>query len=95
AGDDESAIDIDNPETVQCLEVYKALNQFFSMESDTITYDSVLQDFIDGKILFTVATTDAIRRLDEAREDGSFVYEYGVLLLCRKSAKNWRARPCL
>ena len=78
AGDDESAIDIDNPETVQCLEVYKALNQFFSMESDTITYDSVLQDFIDGKILFTVATTDAIRRLDEAREDGSFVYEYGV-----------------
>lgn len=78
AGDDESAIDIDNPETVQCLEVYKALNQFFSMESDTITYDSVLQDFIDGKILFTVATTDAIRRLDEAGEDGSFVYEYGV-----------------
>lgn len=78
AGDDAGAIDIDNPETVQCLEVYKALNQFFSMESDTVTYDSVLQDFIDGKIVFTVATTDVIRRLDEARQDGSFVYEYGV-----------------
>lgn len=78
AGDDESAIDINNPETVQCLEVYKALNQFFSMESDTVTYDSVLQDFIDGKILFTVATTDAIRRLEAAKADGSFGYEYGV-----------------
>lgn len=81
AGDDADAIDIDNPGTVQCLEVYKALNQFFSMESDTITYDSVLQDFIDGKIVFTVATTDVIRRLDEAQKDGSFAYEYGVAVM--------------
>lgn len=81
AGDDADAIDIDNSETVQCLEVYKALNQFFSMESDTITYDSVLQDFIDGKIVFTVATTDVIRRLDEAQKDGSFAYEYGVAVM--------------
>ncbi len=78
AGDDESKIDIDNPETVQCLEVYKALNQFFSMESDTISYDSVVQDFIDGRIMFTVATTDIISRLESAKADGSFAYEYGI-----------------
>lgn len=78
AGDDENAIDIDNPETVQCLEVYKALNQFFSMESDTITYESVIQDFIDGKIMFTVATTDVLGRLEAAKADGSFAYEYGI-----------------
>ncbi len=78
AGDDRSQISVYNPEAIASLQIYQGLNQFFSMESDTITYDSVLQDFIDGKILFTVATTDAIRRLDEAREDGSFVYEYGV-----------------
>ena len=86
AGDDAGAIDIDNPETVQCLEVYKALNQFFSMESDTVTYDSVLQDFIDGKIVFTVATTYVIRRLDEAKKDGSFAYEYGVSAMPEVSA---------
>ena len=28
-GDDRNDIDINNPETIQCLEVYKALNQFF------------------------------------------------------------------
>lgn len=78
AGDDESRIDIYNPETVRCLEVYQALNQFFSMESDTITYESVIQDFIDGRIMFTVATTDVISRLEEAKEDGSFGYEYGI-----------------
>ena len=78
AGDDESKIDIDNEEVVQCLEIYKALNQFFSMESDTISYDSVLQDFVDGKIMFTVATTDVISRLESAKADGSFAYEYGI-----------------
>lgn len=78
AGDDESKIDINNAETVQCLEIYKALNQFFSMESDTISYDSVIQDFIDGKIMFTVATTDVISRLESAKADGSFAYEYGI-----------------
>ena len=32
-GDDRNDIDINNPETIQCLEVYKALNQFFFIES--------------------------------------------------------------
>ena len=56
-GDDRNDIDINNPETIQCLEVYKALNQFFFIESDTVTYDSVIQDFIDGKTMFTIGTT--------------------------------------
>lgn len=77
AGDDHSKVNIANQETVQCLEKYKALNQFFSIESDTVTYDSVLQDFLDGKIVFTIATTDAAARLALAREDGSFVFDYG------------------
>ena len=87
AGDDEALIDINNPQTVECLEVYKALNQFFSMESDTISYTAVLQEFIDGKIMFTVATTDAIRRLEEARADGSFAYDYGITTMPAVSAE--------
>ncbi len=78
AGDDESNININNEEAVACLEVYQALNQFFSMESDTITYDSVVQDFIDGKIMFTVATSDIITRLEAAKAEGSFAYDYGI-----------------
>lgn len=78
AGDDAGNIAINNEETVKCLEVYQALNQFFSMESDSISYDSVVQDFIDGKIMFTVATTDVIKRLEAAKTDGSFAYDYGI-----------------
>ena len=81
AGDDHAQVNIANQETVQCLEVYKALNQFFSIESDTVDYDSVLQDFLDGKIVFTIATTDAAARLARAKEDGSFAFDYGFALM--------------
>ncbi len=77
AGDDETVVNLANPETISCLEVYKALNQFFFIESDTVTYESVLQDFLDGKLVFTVATTDAARRLEDAKADGSFAFDYG------------------
>ncbi len=78
AGDSEADTNINNQETIQCLEVYKALNQFFSIESDTITYDSVVQEFIDGKIVFTIGTTDVLAKLEEAKANGEFAYEYGI-----------------
>ena len=85
AGDDKNRIAIDNQETIQCLEVYKALNQFFSIEPDQVDYDSSIQDFIEGKIMFTIGTTDVAKRLQEARENGSLVYDYGITLMPRVS----------
>lgn len=77
-GDDETNINIDNPQARACLEVYKALNQFFSIESDQVSYESVIQDFLEGKLVFTIATTDVVRTLEQAAADGTFAYEYGV-----------------
>ena len=81
AGDDENDMNVNNPETVACLEKYKALNQFFYIESDTVTYESVVEDFIDGKTVFTIGTTDMIKRLEEAKADGSFAYDYGIAVM--------------
>lgn len=81
AGDDDTLVDIANSETIQCLEVYKALNQFFYIESDTVTYNSVIQDFLDGKLVFTIATSDVVAKLAQAKEDGSFTYDYGISLM--------------
>ena len=81
AGDDKRQININNPETIQCLEVYKALNQFFFIESDTVSYESVLQDFIDGKTVFSIVTTDAAARLAEAKESGELAFEYGIAMM--------------
>ena len=78
SGDDSSQIDIYNMDAITALTVYQDLNQFFSFEYEDITYDSVIQDFIDGKIIFTTATSDVIKRLEQAKADGEFNFEYGV-----------------
>lgn len=87
AGDDEQNVNINNAETIRCLEMYKALNQFFFIESDTVTYDSVIQDFIDGKTVFTIGTTDVVAKLQEAKENGSFAFEYGIATMPEVSAE--------
>lgn len=77
-GDDMARIDIYNQKSVECMTLYQQLNQFFSIDTKAVTYDSVLQEFIDGKIVFTVATTDAIAKLESAKQTGAFQYEYAM-----------------
>lgn len=77
-GDNADSIGIYNENAIKVLRVYQNLNQFFSIDTKEISYDGVLQDFLDGKIVYTVATTDALSKLDKASEEGEFSYEYGV-----------------
>ena len=77
-GDDKNNIVINNEQVVSCLEIYKALNQFFYIESDLVSYESVIQDFLDGKLVFTIATTDVVKVMEQAVQEGTFAYEYGV-----------------
>ncbi|MCR4656659.1 MAG: sugar ABC transporter substrate-binding protein [Lachnospiraceae bacterium] len=80
-GDDNTVLNVFNQQTVDCMKVYQEMNQFFSIDSKEVTYDSILDDFIAGKLVFTVATTDAIARIEQAREEGEFEYDYGVAVL--------------
>ncbi len=77
-GDDADSIRIYNEDAIKCMRVYQNLNQFFSIDTKEISYDAVLQDFIDGKIVYTVATTDALTKIESAKSAGDFVYEYGI-----------------
>ncbi|MCM1537545.1 MAG: extracellular solute-binding protein [bacterium] len=81
AGDNPNVIEIYNENTIRCLNIYQDLNQFFSIEADTTTYASVMQEFMDGKIIFTLATTDAVARLEAAKAEELFGYDYGVALI--------------
>ncbi len=80
-GDNRDLIDIYNENAVKSLREYEALNQFFSMSSESTTYDSVVDDFINGRIIFTIATTDIVRTLENAKENGTFSFDYGVALI--------------
>lgn len=80
-GDDPNIIDLNNDNSVQCLNVYQSLNQFFSIEAKETTYDSVLSEFMEGKIIYSVVTTDAITKLEQAKEEGTFTMEYDIVQL--------------
>ena len=41
----------------------------------------IVMEFIDGKTIYTIATSDCIRKIDQAAADGEFKYEYGVAKL--------------
>lgn len=81
AGDRDDSINIYNEDAIRCMRVYQNLNQFFSIDTEEISYAGVLQDFIDGKIVYTVVTTDALAKIEEAKANGEFQYEYGTSLL--------------
>ena len=80
-GDDPTQVNINNPQAIASLKIYETLNEFFYIESDYVTYESVLQDFIDGKVVFTIVTTDALALLEEAKKAGELEFEYGMSVL--------------
>lgn len=79
AGWDISQIDIYNESAIESMRAYEELNQFFSIDTSEIDYEKVIDEFISGKVVFTVATTDVVAKLEQAKEDGLFAFEYGVL----------------
>ncbi|MCR5502583.1 MAG: sugar ABC transporter substrate-binding protein [Lachnospiraceae bacterium] len=78
SGWDKSKFNIYNENAIRALEEYQSLNQFFSIDTGSSDYDAVMKDFIEGKIVFTIATTDAVEKLESAKEEGTFPYDYGV-----------------
>ena len=65
-GDDPAEVTLDAQEVKDCLTYYQSLNAFFAIDADEVTTDNVLQEFIDGKTVYTIAKTDAIARIDAA-----------------------------
>ncbi len=78
AGDDVSLSDIYNTDTISCMKIYQQLNQFFAIDEEQVNYEKVVQDFIDGKTVFTVATSDVVSKIEQAKTEGNCNFEYGV-----------------
>lgn len=78
AGWDTSRIDIYNVDAIKSMRVYQELNQFFSFDTSTSSYEGILNEFMEGKMVFTMATSDAVAKLEQAKEEGTFPYDYGI-----------------
>lgn len=78
-GWDTSKVDIYNLDAIESMKAYQNLNNFFSIDTSEISYKSTLEDFMQGKVVFTIATSDAVATLEQAKLDGTFAYDYGFL----------------
>lgn len=78
AGDDPNNILIYNQNAIQCLKVYQQLKDYFAIDTDTDDYSDVINDFADGKIAFTVATSDAVKTIRDKAASGDCKISYGV-----------------
>ncbi len=76
-GDDKNQLNLSEGKVLDCLEYYQSLNAFFAIDAKTVHSEDIIQEFIDGKIIFTVAKTDAIERLEAAVGDGEPFYGIG------------------
>lgn len=80
AGWDTAQIDIYNLDAIASLRVYQELNQFFSIDTSESDYEAILDEFMAGKMVFMMATTDAVFKLEQAKADGLFEYDYDIAL---------------
>ncbi|MCR4895428.1 MAG: extracellular solute-binding protein [Lachnospiraceae bacterium] len=80
-GDDRGSVRVNNIHGVECLETYQNLREFFSIDSEQISYESCVEDFLAGKYVFTVGSTDILQRLQAAKDAGTLGFDYGFALL--------------
>lgn len=78
AGWDTSRIDIYNLDAIKSMRVYQELNQFFSNDTSVSSYEGILNEFMEGKMVFTMATSDAVAKLEQAKREETFPYDYGI-----------------
>lgn len=74
-GDEETIVDLTNESVVEALSFYKKLNQSLYFEAEESNYDTVFEEFLNGKILYTIAGTQSLPRLEEAYAAG---FLYGI-----------------
>ena len=60
------------------MKAYQKLNTYFAIDASKVSYEKVIQDFIGGKMVFTVATSDMVTQIRQAQADGLCEYEYGA-----------------
>ncbi|MFI3237988.1 MAG: extracellular solute-binding protein [Lachnospiraceae bacterium] len=81
SGDDSSVLNIYNENTVECLGVFQALAEFFYMDPDEVTTESIITEFLEGKVLFSIVDSHAADSIELANANGELAFEYGYSMI--------------
>ncbi len=69
-------IDIYNENTAACMEIFKHVTEYFYMDAETVSTESILQEFMEGKVLFTILDSESALKLENANKEGLISFEY-------------------
>lgn len=69
-------IDIYNEGTAACMEIFKHVTEYFYMDAETVSTESILQEFMEGKVLFTILDSESALKLETANKEGLIDFEY-------------------
>ncbi|MCR5093622.1 MAG: sugar ABC transporter substrate-binding protein [Lachnospiraceae bacterium] len=82
-GDDPDSFDLYNERTLVCMDIFQQMGQFFAADPDELNSDKVLTDLLEGRTVFTIATTDAVRRIAQAVSSEECPYTFGTMELMK------------
>lgn len=75
-GDEKEKLDVTGDELVQVMNYFKSMNDYFSIDIDSVSEEEVLSEFIQGKTVFVLGDTGYISSLE-----ASGMENYGVAKL--------------
>ena len=85
-------IDIYNEETEACIEIFKHLTEYFYMDAETVSSESILEEFKQGTMLFTILDSEAAVELEKAKADGELTFDFDYALIPNPS-EELQGRP--
>lgn len=73
-------IDICNENTAACIEIFKHLTEYFYMDAETVSTESILEEFKQGRMLFTILDSESAVELEKAKANGELEFEFDYAL---------------
>ncbi len=80
-GSTASDVDINTEGAINCLTIFQDLTEFFYVDPDEVDADSILEEFLEGKVLFTIMDINHALKLEEAAAEGTMTYDYGYSVI--------------
>lgn len=77
-GDDRDSISIVNDETIQCLQQYQALGQFFAIDSESMNADVVPAALMEGRTLCVLADCDMVHIINYYAQNNGVEVPYHI-----------------
>lgn len=62
---EEDTIDIANEKSLLAMQYFKNMKEYFALDMSSLTYKDIVDEFADGKTVFVVVKTDALKEIDK------------------------------